>query len=161
MKITGIQIREAVKHWTAQKLLLSKVFVDSGFSFPNENKQTPEEVAAQFEQASRCVAELESLQQAYNGAHSFVLEGRMLTLSEGVKLMAAYAQLVNMWTTIRAMVCGEQRRTSWPFAAERPRKLTRWRLCIRKRLPGCAMRWLWPTHRHGTSLMKSFRCSLA
>ncbi|MEY2785859.1 MAG: hypothetical protein RL277_2071 [Planctomycetota bacterium] len=99
MKITGIQIREAVKHWTAQKLLLSKVFVDSGFSFPNENKQTPEEVAAQFEQASRCVAELESLQQAYNGAHSFVLEGRMLTLSEGVKLMAAYAQLVNMWTS--------------------------------------------------------------
>ena len=97
MKITGIEIREAIKHWTSQKTLLAKVFVDSGFAFGGEDKPAPEEVARQLEQASRFVAELESLQQQYNAAQRFAFDGREITLSVGVKLVAAYAQLSNLW----------------------------------------------------------------
>lgn len=97
MKINGFDLREAIRHWSARKTLLGKVFVDAGFAYTGESKPAPAEVSAQLEQASRHLAELEVLQAQYNRSQRLHFEGGEINLAVGLKLAGAMTQQSNMW----------------------------------------------------------------
>lgn len=97
MKVNGFQIREAIKQWTLKREMATKLFNDAGFAFPGETKITPSIRANEVEQADQAVANLESFQQAFNASQNVDFNGKTITLSQAVKMVAGVGRMENLW----------------------------------------------------------------
>lgn len=100
MKVTGYQIREAIKRWTLRRDTASKQFNDSLWQFKGEDSDpnfVPSTIAEYFDVADMNIALLETLQQAYNLRISFEVGGNMMTLSTAVKRVGGAGRLDKMW----------------------------------------------------------------
>ena len=104
MKVTGYQLREAIKRATKRADLSRRVFQESATAFADEKKD-PLAAGTAFEQRGIDVAELQALQQQYN--HSVVLpaiclRGKPMTLAVAVKLVGHAGALEKEWGNMAA-----------------------------------------------------------
>lgn len=99
MQVNGFQIREAIKHWTLTREMAVKVFNDAGFTFPDEQKTSPVDAAEQVRAADEAVARLETFQQAFNASIGMSFNGKQISLSQAVKMIAGVGRLENLWKT--------------------------------------------------------------
>ena len=118
MKVTGYQLREAIKRATQRAEMARLVFKDSVVGFEDESKN-PMAAALAFEQRGTEVALLQALQQQYNQA--VVLEGievcgKPITLAVGVKLVGHAGAIEKEW---RQMAAAKRERYSSDPITER------------------------------------------
>jgi hypothetical protein len=99
MKVTGNQLREALRRAVFRRDIWEKQFNDSLFAFKGEEKATPDEVVRNFEQADNQVAAIQDLQQQFNQQVTVPLEGREVTLSLAIKLVGGAGRREKMWRT--------------------------------------------------------------
>lgn len=110
-KVTGYQLREALKRWVMRRDTASKQFNETLFQFEedkNPSDFTPEAVAGEFRKADEAVATIEAAQQAYNLKVSFKVQGQDMTLSYAVKRVGGAGRLDKMWRSA-ATDTGEDR----------------------------------------------------
>lgn len=101
MKVTGYQLREALRKWTTKMEVLKVRFDDSIWEFPGEQKKMPLEVSQEWEKVMTNVALLQCAQQRYNREVSITLTNtpreETMTLAMAVKLIGMYGRLESAW----------------------------------------------------------------
>jgi len=97
MKVTGYQIREAIKQWELRKDAASRVLDDSLKVFPGEEKPHPSILIGDYLQAEVAIAQLQTLQSRYNLAIKFDFEGKDMSLCEAVKSLGGYSRVEKLW----------------------------------------------------------------
>ena len=97
MRVTGYQLREAIKVWELRKDAASRMFDDSLKIFPGDNKDHPQVIIASLIAAEIAIAKLQTAQSKYNLAISFPFEGDVITLCEAVKSLGGYARVEKLW----------------------------------------------------------------
>lgn len=100
MKVTGYQLREALRNWHTRLDVLNKQFRESLWQFPDSEQPAdfkPDTLAAQFAQADDTVAALENAQQVYNQKITVTIAGRKVPLSYAVKRVGGAGRLEKMW----------------------------------------------------------------
>ncbi len=114
MQVNGFQIREAIKQWTLKREMAIKVFNDAGFVFEGETKIPPHRAAEEIETSDAAVAQLETFQQAFNASHMVTFNGKSITLSQAVKMIAGIGRLENLWKTYASKgLAGNESRHSY------------------------------------------------
>jgi hypothetical protein len=97
MKVTGYQLREALRRWTTRLDIASKQFNASLYQFETDRQRSPMEISEDFEKAEVAVAILQETQQAYNGLVKVNVQGHEMTLALAVKRVGTAARLEKMW----------------------------------------------------------------
>ncbi len=99
MKITGYQLREAIKQQVLRRDTAAQVFPSSLRTFPDEEKDTPASVMNEFLLAEQAVAQLQVAQMRYNLEVQVTVVGERMTLAEAIKRVGAPARAEKMWRT--------------------------------------------------------------
>lgn len=97
MKITGYQLREAIKQWELRKDAASRIFEDCLKVFEGENKLHPSKVIDQLLLAETSIAKLQTVQAHYNLYVHVQFEGERITLCEAVKSLGGYSRVEKLW----------------------------------------------------------------
>lgn len=97
MKLTGYQIREALRRAVANKTILEKQFGQSLWAFPKENKSDPRKLGIELQEADNAVASLQCLQQKYNDTVQVKVGDRHYTLALAVKKIGGASRLATLW----------------------------------------------------------------
>lgn len=97
MKITGYQLREAIKQHELRRDTSSQAFDGSLKVFPGEEKPSPLSFASQFLAAERNIAQLQVAQMKYNLAVTVRVEGETMTLAEAIKRVGGEGRCEKMW----------------------------------------------------------------
>lgn len=66
MKVSGYQLREAIKQHELRRDVASKTYNSSLKAFKDEDKQSPQVIVTEFLEAERAIAELQTAQMRYN-----------------------------------------------------------------------------------------------
>ncbi len=93
MKVSGYQIREALKRQELRRSALQLQAKDSLWKFTGETKSTPQEIMAKLEAAETAIATLQTLQDRYN-LQTTVLG---VPLTRAVKQVGAAGRLEKLW----------------------------------------------------------------
>jgi hypothetical protein len=96
-KITGYQLREAIKNWELRKNTAQKQFQESMWIFEGDTKASLEELADAYLKAEQAIARLQTLQAQYNLAVAVEVQDRAMTLCQAVKLIGGAGRLEKMW----------------------------------------------------------------
>lgn len=101
MKVTGYQLREAIKRHQLVRDSAAKLFDDSLKAFPDEEKESPNAIMDRLMYAEEAIALLQVAQQRYNLAVFVAPDARaparLITLSAAVKLLGGYGRREKMW----------------------------------------------------------------
>lgn len=100
MKITGYQLREAIKVWQLRKTAAEAAFTDSLTKFKDEVKEEPAEVAERLVEAETAIVRLQVAQARYNLAVLVSVAGIPddITLAEVIKLAGATSRIEKVWS---------------------------------------------------------------
>ncbi len=99
MKITGYQLREAIKVWQLRKTAAEAVFTNSLSKFNDEEKETPLAIADQILAAEQAIVRLQVAQMQYNLAVTVTVPGySSLTLAEVIKLAGVVGRIEKIWS---------------------------------------------------------------
>lgn len=97
MKVTGYQLREAIRRWNTRRDLAAKKFTDHTFAFEGETKDV-KTVADEFAKADAITATLEDAQQRYNQLVVFNVSWQdNVSLSLAVKMIGGAGRYEKMW----------------------------------------------------------------
>jgi hypothetical protein len=96
-KITGYQLREAIKNWELRKNTAFKQFQESMWIFAGEEKTPLDELANTYARAEQAIARLQTLQAEYNLAIQVEVQGQAMTLCQAVKQVGGAGRLEKMW----------------------------------------------------------------
>jgi hypothetical protein len=97
--VNGYTIREALKRWERQRTIASKLFNDCLYRFKDDtNKQSPQDVMQQFQQADTNYAKLQDIQQDYNRNTTVTIGGEQMRMSLAVKLIGGAGRIEKMWS---------------------------------------------------------------
>jgi hypothetical protein len=99
MKVTGYQLREAIKQHELRRDTSAQEFAGSLKQFPGEEKDAPENVVARFLAAEWAIAQLQVAQMRYNLAINVAHEGVEITLAEAIKRVGGEGRVEKMWRT--------------------------------------------------------------
>lgn len=97
MKVTGYQLREAIKQQTLRRDTTAQAFNGSLKKFPEEKKDAPSDVMNEFLQAESAVAKLQIAQMRYNLAVQVTVLGETMPLGEAIKRIGGPARAEKMW----------------------------------------------------------------
>ena len=97
MKVTGYQLREAIRRHELARDTAANLFKDSLHKFQGEDKANPMDAMNQFKEAGSAVVTLQTAQQRYNLAVSVEVQGKQVTLSEAVKSLGGAGRAEKMW----------------------------------------------------------------
>lgn len=97
MKITGYQLREALKQQTLKRDAISPTFNGTLKRYPGEEKETPGEVMQEFLVTELAVTKLQVAQMRYNLAVNVSVLGEPMTLAEAIKRVGGPARAEKMW----------------------------------------------------------------
>jgi hypothetical protein len=97
VKVTGYQLREALRRWRDQEQICANNFKTSVFQFEGDNKGNPKDWAIQFERAYHAVAMIEAAQQAYNEQLVVNVNGKNMSLALAIKLVNGAGRMAKMW----------------------------------------------------------------
>lgn len=98
MRVTGYQLREAIKAQSARRDFAAAQFADTLKVFPGETKPNPLEVMNQLTAAEYAVAMLQVAQMRYN----LQVKIGAATLAEAVKRIGGIARVEKMWRVVAA-----------------------------------------------------------
>lgn len=102
MKVTGYQIREALKEWRLKKDLAAESFRDSLFAFSGETcSVTPSEYMQIYEKAESAIVALQEAQISYNMAVTVKLGDSTITLANAIKRIGGIGRAAKMWRDAR------------------------------------------------------------
>ena len=96
-KVNGYALREAIKQWTLKRDTAAAQFNGSLKAFPDEDKESPVDVADAFAQAEIAIASLQTAQMRYNIAVMHDLDGQEKSLAIMIKSVGGIARLEKMW----------------------------------------------------------------
>ena len=102
-KVTGYQLREAIKRQTLLRDTAAAMFTDSLRKFPGEDKPVPDEMMASFYRADTAIAKLQVAQMRYNlivkiGTFAMMhADQKSMTLAEAVKRLGGSGRCEKMW----------------------------------------------------------------
>lgn len=96
-KITGYQLREAIKRWELHKSTAAKQFDESLWAFEGDDKASPGELADTFLKAEDAVAKLQTLQARYNLSVVVDVLGSKMSLCQAVKMVGGAGRHEKMW----------------------------------------------------------------
>ena len=99
IEITGYMLREALKQWTLKRDVATQQFKGSLFKFKNENKETPQKIAADILQAETALVHIQTAQMRYNLSVFVNAFGEKITLAEAIKLVGSAGRIEKMWRT--------------------------------------------------------------
>jgi hypothetical protein len=97
MKITGNQIREALRRAVFRRQILDQQFSTTLYAFKGEDKSTPDEIAKGFQQADEQVAMLQAIQQYFNQRTNVEVQGNKIPLALAIKLIGGAGRVEKMW----------------------------------------------------------------
>jgi hypothetical protein len=97
MKITGYQLREAIKQQELRRDTAARAFNGTLKAFPEEKKEKPQDVVGQFLQAEQAIARLQVAQMRYNLGVQIEVHSLKMTLAEAIKLIGGDARAEKMW----------------------------------------------------------------
>jgi len=97
MKVTGYQIREAVRRHELARDTSAQMFKKALHVFEDEEKIHPREVMKQFKSAEDAVVLLQEAQQKYNLAVLVDVQGKQMTLCSAVKRLGGAGRAEKMW----------------------------------------------------------------
>jgi hypothetical protein len=97
MKVTGYQIREALRRWHDRRDIHSRTFTEALWQFSTDQNGNPVEIAQMYEKADRAIAALEVAQQEYNQRVTVKLSDGEFKLSVAVKRVGGAGRLTKMW----------------------------------------------------------------
>ena len=101
MKITGYQIRAALRGYELDRKVASQQFAESLYFFEGEKKGSSDDLMRRFVDAEERVAHLQVLQARYNLAVTVEVQGhtsrQKMTLHEAVKLVSGANRTEKMW----------------------------------------------------------------
>lgn len=99
MKITGYQLREAIKVWQLRKTAAEAAFTDSLTKFKDDNKEEPSVAADRVVEAETAIVRLQVAQMKYNLAVKVDVAGvGEITLAEVIKLAGATSRIEKVWS---------------------------------------------------------------
>lgn len=99
MKVTGYQLREAIKRQVQRCEMAKDVFRGSYVGFDGEDKD-PVAAGTMFYEAGTSVALLQAAQQRYNDRVTVTHKGEPITLAVAVKLIGHLGAYEKEWRTI-------------------------------------------------------------
>jgi hypothetical protein len=117
MKVTGYLLREAIRRRELRRDTAANQFEDSLSKFADEDKQTPDELAAIFVLEEKNIAKLQAVQDRYNLKVEVDVLGEKITLGEAIKRLGGAGRLDKMW---RGVTTG--RRDRYGYRDENTRK---------------------------------------
>lgn len=97
MKVTGYQLREAIKMQSARRDFAASNFADSLKAFPGETKLAPIDVMESLIGYERAIALLQVAQMRYNLAVRIEGQPSFTTLAQAIKLIGGVARAEKMW----------------------------------------------------------------
>ncbi len=97
MKVTGYQLREAIKEQELLRDTAARSFAGTLKAFPDETKEAPEAVVAAFRKAETNVSRLQTAQMRYNLAVTVPVLTETMTLAEAIKRVGGEARAEKMW----------------------------------------------------------------
>lgn len=107
MKVTGYQLREAIRRHELTRDTAYNMFQKVQHVFEGEKKVHPREVMQDFLRAEEAVVKLQEAQQKYNLEVSVDVQGQKLTLCSAVKRLGGAGRAEKMW---RDAVCEKKER---------------------------------------------------
>ncbi len=104
MKVTGYQLREAIKQHELRRDTASREFADSLKKFPGEEKDAPTQVVDRFLESEKAIAQLQVAQMRYNLAITVELPvftgfTSKIPLAEAIKRVGGEGRVEKMWRT--------------------------------------------------------------
>ena len=100
MKVTGYQLREALRHWRTVLDGTATDLKNSLYYFDDSDKVDPMVVAEDYKKAEDAVAKLEEAQQRYNLYVKVELAGEEKTLAYAVKAIGMASRFATTWKTL-------------------------------------------------------------
>lgn len=100
IKVTGYQIREAIRKWNLKRDMLAAAFKDSLKRFQDEQKPDPSDVMRDYKIADRTIALLQVAQDHYN--LGITIDDKGTPLAIGVKLLGGAGRMEKMWRSVAA-----------------------------------------------------------
>lgn len=98
MKVTGIQLREAIKRWNLRKESAASQFSESLWQFEDDGERTsPTDLMDMFQKAEAAIAQLQVAQTRYNLAVKVKVQNWNMTLCEAVKQVGGAGRMQKMW----------------------------------------------------------------
>lgn len=97
-RVTGTQLRRAIKTWEARRDLAVGRFTPSLTAFnPNDEDKDPKQVAAEILQAETGLAKLLTAQGQYNLLVKVTVDTETVTLSEAIKRVGGLSRNAKRW----------------------------------------------------------------
>lgn len=107
MKVTGYQLREAIRAWELRKSAAEQLVPESLMCFAGQEHEDPAKIIAQVAEAEAKIAEIETVQSAYNlGVTVWVID-KDITLAEAIKAVGGAGRVEKLW---RMAVKGDNNR---------------------------------------------------
>ncbi len=97
MKTTGYALREAIKQFELRRDTAARAFNGTLKAFPDDKKDKPTEVVAQFLTAEKAISRLQVAQMRYNLVVTVEVQGEKMTLAEAIKRIGGDARAEKMW----------------------------------------------------------------
>lgn len=100
MKVTGYQLREALRHWRSVLEGLAIDLKGSLYYFDPKEKINPLTVAKEYKEAEDAVARIEVAQQRYNLRVNLTISDEPQTLTYAIKALGMAGRYAAVWKSV-------------------------------------------------------------
>jgi hypothetical protein len=97
MKVTGYEIREAIRRWEIRRDTAASQFDDSLWRFKDEDRPSSDDAMRAFAEAEAAIARLQAAQVRYNLSIELAALNESMSLAEAVKRLGGVARAEKMW----------------------------------------------------------------
>lgn len=119
MKVTGYQLREAIKMKHSEVAILNSQYEETLYAFDGDKKKLPHELIYEISKLEAEIALLQTAQSWYNVNVKIHFNGREMLLENAVKLVGGISRCGAMW---RIAAEGTKRDRYTSYAESRVRK---------------------------------------
>ena len=117
MKVTGYDLREALRRWQLRRDTATSQFPKVLTAFKGESKASPADIAERVSIAENAIARLQTAQAAYNIAVRVVVDDEECSLLQLIKHIGGLGRVEKMW---RTAATGKEERFGFTLRAESP-----------------------------------------
>ena len=97
MKINGYKLRESMKRFELQRDAAEVRFPHSLYAFEGDKKDSADSIMESLVKAEEGIANLQTVQSAYNLQVRVRVQGTEMTLCNAIKLMGGATRAENLW----------------------------------------------------------------
>jgi len=97
MKVTGYQLKEAIRRWELRRDGAHQQFSDTLWAFAGEDKPAPDTVMKLYTTAEGNIAVLQTAQAEYNLTVQVDVQGHIVALAGAIKRLGGAQRAEKMW----------------------------------------------------------------